>query len=310
MTDVFTPVYAANLGLMIVEFADAYSGNPNEVRPVLPQGSILANNWIIDGYLVANDGLFPVGESSVLTAVTVCYGVLAHLVATPNQYVVLLRGTAGTREWLIDAEFFQVAHPIPGSGNVERGFHDIYATMEFLPANGTGNEGLIAWKAITSIVGQGDLVVAGHSLGSTLATYLTYDLVKLGNMANCVRGCYFASPRPGNADFAQAFDSAVSQYVVYDYAPDEIPDTPPELSGYQSLPKVMEITPENSKAVISNNLGANHHMLCYCAMLDYNAVLDWKTLLIADQDDPQSIVGPNVQEASQPSAVQDSLSFA
>jgi pimeloyl-ACP methyl ester carboxylesterase len=48
-------------------------------------------------------------------------------------------------------------------------------------------------------VGKGSLIVLGHSLGSTLATYLTFDLAHPGKLGPRVRGCFYASPRPGDA---------------------------------------------------------------------------------------------------------------
>jgi hypothetical protein len=222
--------------------------------------------------------------------------VLAHRKDEPSKFVAAVRGTVGTREWLIDAKFLQTAHPIPGSGDVECGFYGVYDTMAFIPAAGPAVKGQTAWKGIKDVVGKGELIVTGHSLGAALATYLTYDLAKLGGMGASLFGCFFASPRPGDFDFVQAFDAAVAQYVAYDYVQDVVPDLPPGLFGYRRLPKVYELTAENAEAAINNDVASNHHLLCYCAMLSYAATPDWKKLLLADQDDPRSILGPNLHE--------------
>ena len=125
--------------------------------------------------------------------------------------------------------------------------------------------------ALPTIIGPSDgVVVAGHGLGSPLATYLTLDLAR-GPLGQRVSGCYFASPHPGNAVFATFFDQTVRDYMVYNYLLDIVPTVPPTQIGYSALPKVQVIQPATAQADIRLGLGCNHHVVCYLAMLDYDA---------------------------------------
>ena len=52
--------------------------------------------------------------------------------------------------------------------------------------------------------------------------------------------------------------------------------------GYSSLPRAILFRPEDTQAVIKQNIPCNHHAVCYAAMLDYHAA-DWKSLPPIDQ---------------------------
>jgi pimeloyl-ACP methyl ester carboxylesterase len=152
-------------------------------------------------------------------------------------------------------------------GSVEQGFWGIYESLSLTDIAGM-IVGPLAEK-FPSIVGASDMVVvAGHSLGAPLATYLTLDLAR-GLLGQRVTGCYFASPHPGNQAFAALFEQTVRDYVVYNYILDVVPRVPPTEIGYCSLPKRLAIQPATAQAEISVGLGCNHHIVCYLAMLDY-----------------------------------------
>jgi hypothetical protein len=63
----------------------------------------------------------------------------------------------------------------------------------------TGGEFLGA--GLVERIGAGAVTVIGHSLGSALATYLTYDLAKA--LKEKVSACLFASPRSGNKTWVE-----------------------------------------------------------------------------------------------------------
>ena len=111
----------------------------------------------------------------------------------------------------------------------------------------------------------------GHSLGSALGTYLAMALA-LQAKPGLVQACLFASPRTGNRTFVQAFDRTVAEYRLFNYLLDMVPRIPfgPD---YEPLPRRTVIQPSTAEASIRMNLGCNHHVICYCAMLDYEATI-------------------------------------
>ncbi len=172
--------------------------------------------WALAEYAVAG---WLVGEDAVLGIDTgrVFWG---WLLTTETEAVAVLRGTEDASEWAADAEGWPVESAgLPGM--VEQGFASIYETLEL--ATTAGCSGPVA-LAIAAAVGDRRVTVAGHSLGACLAEYLTYELAGL---LPEVCGRYFESPRPGDADFAAAFQARVHDYRVWRYAPDLVPDLPP-----------------------------------------------------------------------------------
>jgi hypothetical protein len=148
---------------------------------------------------------------------TVCYGTVVR--RSPTQVVVALRGTDGYAEWLEDGQFPLIPYaptlPLPPGAFVEQGFWGIYQSLVLTDVNGTPI-GPLGEKLPTTVGINDNIVVAGHSLGAPLATYLTLDLVRT-SLGQRVSGCYFASPHPGNQAFATQFDQIVGDYVVYNY---------------------------------------------------------------------------------------------
>jgi triacylglycerol lipase len=219
----------------------------------------LEQSWHLLGHLIADDHLGIVGER-------VCYGFLARSLTDRTQYVAVIRGTHGTLEWLEDAEFLPVAHPV--AGTVEQGFWGVYETMRYVPLD--GHQMPVA-ASIATVVGGDSLIVIGHSLGAAVATYLTFDMAWL--LRSHVSGCFFASPHPGDARFCTAFNDRVGNYALYDYAPDIVPDVPVG-PDYAALPKrtILPRTP-----AIRDDVECHHEVLSYAAMLDPNLAAELTT---------------------------------
>lgn len=266
---------AAELGLLVAYAMDMHLGDPSSLSPA--PDSRLSPNWRLVGYLTATDCVLR-GE---VAGQKVCYGYLARSVADPTVFVAAIRGTNGAIEWLEDAEYAQISHPV--AGKVEAGFWGVYATMTYRPVSGAV---LPAAQGIAAAVGQGSLTVLGHSLGSALATYLTFDLA-----GPRVSGCFFASPRPGDDVFAKAFDARVQAYQVWNYSRDVVPMLPPG-SEYCALPRVTVISAETAQAKIRFDLACWHHITSYCSML-YYGLLDWAAMPLCDQTNASCIKGPS-----------------
>jgi hypothetical protein len=315
MTNFLHPIHAASsshnvaqLCILLADVMDTYVASQNgpvALTPEILPGTDLSKDWDILGYLVANQAIhYPLA----LDPCTVFFGVLAKAKGHHDTYAVLLRGTEGWREWVDNAHVMQTDFPVPAlpgacapgamvcfpsadCGDVEQGFFGIYSSMRYLSVK--GGESKKAWEGISEAVKEADalLYVAGHSMGAALATYLTFDLAQhAGRQAS---GVFIASPRPGDDDFAKAFDAAVLDYAVYDYVKDLVPDLPPTLLGYQPLPRLVQLTELTAQAVIKDEVRANHHALCYAAMLDYplRTPEQWKALLVRDDCEADCIQG-------------------
>ncbi|MBB3178424.1 lipase family protein [Variovorax sp. Sphag1AA] len=274
-------------GLMVMFAADMHTAFPSAIAP--PVDGRLSADWSVLGYLTALDAVFRPRQSMVEGS-EVCYGVLARSLANPSQHVVAIRGTQGITEWIEDAQFVSINHP-GGHGRVEGGFWNIYASMKFKVDAKDG--GVPAKEGIAKAVGPaGTITVAGHSLGSALATYLALDLADADLLGARTSATLFASPHPGDSTFVNAFDAALSgRYVLYNYFLDAVPRVPfgPD---YAHLPDVTDLRPSDAEARIRFELACNHHIVCYCAMLDFAETAETPKIAI-DQSCVSCIRGPS-----------------
>jgi triacylglycerol lipase len=105
-----------------------------------------------------------------------------------DTYVAVIRGTDGAEEWIDDFVF--IAEQLPGlPGRVETGFMDIYRSMSYRPLSGGPSVKLS--DGIKAAIGGADVLVLGHSLGSTLAEALAFELTNSASLgsARVVRSC-------------------------------------------------------------------------------------------------------------------------
>jgi triacylglycerol lipase len=118
---------------------------------------------------------------------------------------------------------------------------------------------------VSKLVGMGTVVVVGHSLGSALATYFTDDLAE--RLGSRVSACLFASPRTGDSAWARLFAANVKDYRLFNYMLDIVTHVP--TFEYATLPNATVIQPSTAQAGIRLDLFCDHHVICYCAMIDY-----------------------------------------
>ncbi len=268
---------AAEFGVLVQYAMDMHIAARDSLTT--PPDPRLSPRWKIVGYITGTDCIFRAGRTAVLCS-SVCYGYVA---TDGSMFVAVIRGTEGILEWIEDGQFLAVPHPV--AGRVESGFFGVYSSLKYQPVGG----GPVAVSlGIAHEVDQGELIVLGHSLGSALATYLTFDLA--ASLGDRVQGCFFASPRTGNADFAKAFDARVNTYQVWNYELDVVPRIP-RGPDYTDLPRVTWIGIEAAQAKISFDLACHHHVLCYAAMLDYD-LLNWSKMPPADRACAACIRGP------------------
>ncbi len=294
-----TNAQAAKLGCLSIFAMDMYTSLPpnpvpastppapaapppawNRLTPS-PDPRIAAHGWTIVAYIVAHDAVFESGKS-IMGGIDAYYGFVARSATDATRFVAVVRGTNGMVEWVEDAEFVPIPHPTLAGATVEQGFWGIYASMRLVDGNGR-QLGASAADGIVSMVGTGMLTVVGHSLGSALSTYLTYDLADPSRLGARCSACLFASPQTGDGAFAAAFDKAVVDYRVFNYVLDVVPRVPIGL-GYVTLPRVTVLQPATSEASVRVNLFCNHHVVCYCAMLDYDGTVEDPAILVTADD--------------------------
>jgi triacylglycerol lipase len=197
------------------------------------------------------------------------YGYLA-VNAAGNTYVAVIRGTDGAEEWIDDVVFI-AEQRAQFPGRVEGGFTDIYLSMEYRPLAGGPTVPLA--DGIRSAVGRADVLVLGHSLGSTLAECLAFQLADANSLGAARLGAImYASPKLGDHDFVDAFDSQVTNYTVVNFEHDVVPLVPPfditHFDLYRPLPHVYVITDETALASVNpRDKACCHHLIDYIAML-------------------------------------------
>jgi triacylglycerol lipase len=290
---------AAAWGLTVMCAMDMYRVNVNDLTPE-PAALLKKSGWETRAYIIGKDHL-PFKKGPLLIAQNeVCYGYVAERNGT---WAAVIRGTDGLIEWIEDAEFLPALYspqiklpPGPPNAKVEQGFWSIYDTMQLTKLSGE-RLGDLAGEIAKLVPAGSKITVVGHSLGAALATYLALDLAR-GVLGERVSACLFASPHPGNQDFALYFDKTVANYRLLNYALDVVPRVPlgPD---YAPLPKRTVIQPTTAEASIKLDVGCNHHVICYCAMLDYEETKSATTPVPAGEESSATcIVGPEVGRPS------------
>lgn len=280
-----TPLQAdARLGQLVPIAFDMYASSPESLTPAADPR--LSPDWVIRGYITAQDVILLKLSWLEVDAPRVCYGFLVESVVNPGQFVAVVRGTADMHEWVLDAKFAQVRHP--AGGMVESGFYAVFESMRYVPAHG-GRDSQ-ADIGIASAVGQGSLTVVGHSLGAALATFLTLDLATLHVLGDRLRGRFFASPRPGNQGFADVFAANVKDAVSYVSDRDLVPESPLGF-GYLHLHCMQLMEHGKTEAVITDSKACAHHIYSYLAQMDWG-LMDWRAVPVCDKSLTTCIIGP------------------
>ena len=270
----------ARLGLLAAYAEDMYAANgPLNLTP--QPDPRLSPEWSVRGYVSGLDAVFQVGPIGV--GDRVFYGFLAESTVAPGEFAVAIRGTSGIVEWLEDAEFSIVTRS--DGAKVEAGFNGIYETMEYTPIGGAAESAAVG---IGAAIGSGTVTVVGHSLGAALATYLALDLSRYESVP--VKARLFASPRPGDASFADLFATWVKNSKAYAYALDIVPRVPVGF-GYAPLECLATISHDSAQARIRLALACFHHVWSYAACLDYS-LLNWQAVPKPDQLLTNCISGP------------------
>ena len=204
-----------------------------------------------------------------------------------GDLLAVIRGTGTTEEWVLNFCAFlkngttSTQHP---AGLVHEGFYSIYESMCAWDLTGK-NVGHAAPALASLLSANGPkLTIAGHSLGSAISSYLVYDVASVVRAADGADtaarlgklDCYmFASPNPGDDDYAKGLKAAVPSYTVIDWTKDIVPKVPPlpyvpllDGGAGQTAQNFVMLTPAMVEWQPVDNPGCNHSLASYARMLN------------------------------------------
>jgi hypothetical protein len=197
----------------------------------------------------------------------VSIGFVARAIASPDEFVIVVRGTEGILEWIEDARFLpETFSALPGSGLTEDGFTDMYNSFRVKADIHSARLTPALAGLLGAVNPKTHLTICGHSLGGALATLLALD-VAVNTPCKRPSLITFASPRVGDLHFAHYFNAAVPDCDRIANQKDIVTHLPmPPL--YIHVGDETLLNPKNS---IANNLISQHHLDTYLFLLDPSA---------------------------------------
>ena len=220
-TDVQPPL-ALQYGMFVKAAYDVFTANPTNLNPSQSQYPSFPSGY----QLVVNIQMSDFFGGSLTQKY---YGFIARSTVDPSSFVTAIRGTKTMEEWWDDFHWWLVSFPyVQNAGNVADGFLDIYKTFSIMTP-GSNETMLLADKrelpgGVSLAAAGTTLVATGHSLGAALITLYALDVAGNGSVNPLVYT--FASPRVGDLQFANAYNSTVAtNYRVWNW-PDVVPRFP------------------------------------------------------------------------------------
>jgi hypothetical protein len=184
------------------------------------------------------------------------YGIVAFNQANPDSRIIAIRGTEGAIEWIDDAAAIPVPfRQVPSAGRVAQGFDKIYSTLkvvkrplpefaahaeaavpetfsgsfadqlEQLATSREAERGITRPRIADGSRPQRPTIVAGHSLGSSLATLFVMENASKRKFDISML-CTFASPRVGDTQFMHTFNQLPIDSWRIVNSPDVVPKLP------------------------------------------------------------------------------------
>ncbi len=150
------------------------------------------------------------------------------------------RGTSNIENWIDNIQFSHTCYK--NNICIEKGFDNLYEKLKKYIFNYLNNNKII----------NNNILITGHSLGSSLATLLTYDLLKNKYSYN-ISLVTFGSPRVGNFDFVKdMMKYNFTNYRITHYY-DIVPHLPQYNLNYHHLPNEIWYDENNNNKKICNN---------------------------------------------------------
>jgi predicted lipase len=199
------------------------------------------------------------------------YKVFGYIARSGADVVVAIRGTENIAEWVMDSFFVPVLFPYVNAGRTEKGFTYFYSTFH-TGADANTPRVLDVLRGLTADGTVQKLRIAGHSLGSALATLLAIDVA--GNGVFTSPTVYtFASPRVGDKVFAGTYDSLVPVSWRIANLNDIVTHLPPSFAGYVHV---------DAEVPINSDDRTRHNFHCWHALLTYMNTMDSSVKLDAE----------------------------
>jgi triacylglycerol lipase len=212
-----------------------------------------------------------------------CYGLVLRSQTAPYEYIFAFRGTDSIEDLIDDfgcnqAPFVPAANAasLPPAIKVESGFWKIYTdTLPTVPSMQSQLLALVD-KYQHSDYPIDRLWVTGHSLGAALCQIFTLDLL-LSRPTIRVANYNFASPRVGNAPFAQFYADQFARRhpsdvsIRFQNIHDRVPCVPLIQQGYRHVFPAYLMAFSRSSLIDFDFLVDNH------AIANYQAVLQCAT---------------------------------
>lgn len=198
-----------------------------------------------------------------------------------NTLFTSFRGSSNIHNWI---ENIRIAHFAPYTNQsikVERGFYNAY---NFVKPELIENLGIMKQKYKTK-----QLLITGHSSGAAMAVLMTYDILTLFTEYDIKYFVNFGSPRVGNLDFVDSYNSYnITSYRVTHYY-DMVPHLPEELFGYLHIPNEIWYNEQNNDYKICNDSNNNEDNSCSnsCAPLHCTSTGDHLNYLNISMGDCQ-----------------------
>jgi len=173
----------AKYALLVIYAWDMCNLDQNPTSNAIDE-RITTDGWTVQGIITGRDNVIATAPSAKQGVPQQAAGLrqsvirpgldirrYGYLASKEGMYAAVIRGTDGAEEW-IDNFVFIAEHRPQFPGRVEGGFSDIYLSMQYRPLAGGPTVNLV--DGIKAAVGAADVLVLGHSLGSTLAECLAY----------------------------------------------------------------------------------------------------------------------------------------
>ncbi len=267
----FDPKAAVSYGQFVNAAYTMYGENPANLTP--PSSADFPVDYELIAWIQMRDFI-------LWNTGPVFYGFIANSKANPAELIMAIRGTDNPTEIWDDLNALGMTHFLVG--HVARGLGRIYETLQVIPAGGpTAMQSLAAGgisfaeqvarlsrQHAAAKLGAGateqsvSVEVAGHSLGSALATYYVMENAMTHKIKNPAI-CTFASPKVGDPTFTDAFNKlGLTSWRVANLR-DIVPKLPPGFFCHV-----------NSEALIDSTGKAGPGLICSHKLTTYLGVLD------------------------------------
>ena len=174
-----------------------------------------------------------------------------------NSIFVSFRGSTNIQNWLKNIQIEKIS-PYEQFQEiaVEEGFYKAYKILD--------SDIYDKIKDISLKYNVNNLFITGHSLGAALATLLAFDIVSNNkyNKINITSLITFGSPRVGNQQFVNLFNSHyINSFRITHYY-DIAPHVPQEFIGYVHISREIWYNEDNSIYKICNDIDNNEDSKC------------------------------------------------